>query len=447
VIFKIKTTGNAKPIGEKIIKLTIFAPMTILIKQAKIISPDSPHHGKVRDVLVQKGKITQIAKQISTSKAEVWQHNNAHLSSGFADIGTQIGDPGFEHKEDLHSAAKAAFAGGYTTLVCKPNTQPVISTKSEVLYIRNQADSPVDFYPIGAVSKDCKGKEITEMYDMRQAGAVAFSDGCNSLNDSGLMMRSLLYVKPFDGIIINQALDPHLSHGGHLHEGAVSTSLGMKGIPALAEELMLQRDLYLLEYTDSRLHVANVSCANSVSLIRQAKKRGLRVTASVNPMNFAFDDTSLTTFDSNLKVMPPLRENNDIKALKKGLKDGTIDFICTNHTPEDEEGKKLEFVYARPGVIALETTFAVSRTHLNKIIDIEELIQKIAIEPRRIFGLNIPVIAEGETANICLFDPDKTWTFTEKNIYSKSKNTPFVGHELIGKILATMNKSQVWKAF
>ncbi len=420
--------------------------MTVLIKQARIISLDSPHNGKVRDVLIQQGKITKIAKRITNAKADIWQLENAYLSPAFMDIGTQVGDPGFEHKEDLQSAARAAMAGGYTAIACTPNTQPVIDTKSEVLYIKNQADSPVDFHPIAAVSKGCKGKDITEMYDMQCAGAIAFSDGHNALNDSGLMMRSLLYIKPFDGIIINQPLDPHLAHSGHVHEGATSTSLGMKGIPSLAEELMLQRDLYLLEYTDSRLHVANVSCANSVQLIRQAKKRGLRVTASVNPMNFTFDDTTLINFDTHLKVMPPLRENDDIKALKKGLKDGTIDFICTNHTPEDEEGKKLEFVYAKPGVIGLETTFAVSRSHLTGI-NIETLIQKLAIEPRRIFGLDIPVIAEGESANCCLFDPDKKWIFDKKDIYSKSKNTPFIGHQLTGKIWATMNKGQIWKAF
>lgn len=420
--------------------------MTILIKQARIISPDSPHNGKVRDVLVQQGKIAKIAKRITDAKADIWTVENACLAPAFMDIGTQVGDPGFEHKEDLQSAARAAMVGGYTAIACTPNTQPVIDTKSEVLYIKNQADSAVDFYPIAAVSKSCKGKDITEMYDMQRAGAIAFSDGHNSLNDSGLMMRSLLYVKPFDGIIINQPLDPNLAHGGHVHEGATSTSLGMKGIPALAEELMLQRDLYLLEYTNSRLHVANVSCANSVQLIRQAKQRGLRVTASVNPMNFAFDDTTLTNFETHFKVMPPLRENDDIKALKKGLKDGTIDFICTNHTPEDEEGKKLEFVYAKPGVIGLETTFAVSRSHLTGM-DIDMLIRKLAIEPRRIFGLEIPVIAEGETANYCLFDPDKKWIFAEKDIYSKSKNTPFIGHELTGKIWATINNGQVWKGF
>jgi len=418
--------------------------MATLIKQARIISPDSPHNGKVKDILIHDAKITKIANRIKDDKATVWQVDNAHVAPGFMDVGTQVGDPGFEHKEDLQSAARAAAAGGYTVLACTPNTHPVIDKKSEVLYIRNQG-SLVDFYPIGAVSTGCEGKEITEMYDMREAGAIAFSDGHKSLNDSGLMMRSLLYVKPFDGIIINQALDPQLARGGQVHEGAVSTSLGMKGIPALAEELMLQRDLYLLEYTKSRLHVSNVSCARSVDLIRAAKKRGLRVTASVNPMNFTFDDTAVMSFNTYMKVMPPLREKSDIKALKKGLKDGTIDFIGSNHTPEDEEGKKLEFVYARAGVIALETTFAVSRTQLSKTIDLEELINKLAITPRRIFGLEIPKIAEGEAANLCLFDPDKNWTFSKKNIYSKSKNTPFIGQKLQGKILATINNGKIFR--
>ena len=418
--------------------------MATLIRQVRIISPDSPHNGKVKDILIHNGKIAQIANRIKDDKATVWQVDNAHVSPGFMDVGTQVGDPGFEHKEDLQSVARAAAAGGYTAVACTPNTHPVIDKKSEILYIRRQRGL-VDFYPIGAVSAGCEGKEITEIYDMREAGAIAFSDGHKPLNDSGLMMRSLLYVKPFGGVIINQPLDAQLAHNGHLHEGKISTLLGMKGIPALAEELMLQRDLYLLEYTDSRLHVANVSCARSVNLIRQAKKRDLGVTASVNPMNLAFDHSDLTGFDTNMKVMPPLREKADIKALRKGLKDGTIDFISSNHTPEDEEGKKLEFVYARAGVIGLETTFAVSRSQLIKTLDIEELIDKLAIAPRRVFGLEIPKIAEGEPANLCLFDPDKNWTFTEKNIYSKSKNTPFIGHELQGKIWATFNNGKVFR--
>ena len=413
--------------------------MATLIRQARIISPDSPHNGKVKDILIGDGKILQIANRIKDDTAKILKADNAHVSPGFIDIGTQVGDPGFEHKEDVQSAAKAAMAGGYTAIVCTPNTHPVIDNKSQVLYIRKQ-ESLVDFYPIGAVSEKCKGKEITEMYDMREAGAVAFSDGYKSLNDSGLMMRSLLYVKPFDGVIINQPLDAQLAHNGHLHEGKISTLLGMKGIPALAEELMLRRDLYLLEYTNSRLHVSNVSCARSVEMIRQAKKQGLRVTASVNPMNLVFDDSDLTSFDTNMKVMPPLREKSDIKALKKGLKDGTIDFICSNHSPQDEEAKKLEFVYAQNGVIGLETTFAVCCTHLKKVLDIEELIEKLAIAPRRIFGLKIPKIEAGEAANLCLFDPDKNWTFTEKDIHSKSKNTPFIGHDLQGKVLAVFRR-------
>ncbi len=420
----------------------------ILLKQVKIIDPNSPHNGKVVDVLIQRGKIVKISKRITNKKAESWKLDNAYLSPGFMDIGTQVGDPGFEHKEDLSSATAAAAAGGFTAIACTPNTHPVVDAKAEVLYIRNYAqDSLVDLYPIGAVSKDCKGKEITEIYDMQKAGAVAFSDGHHSIDNSGLMMRSLLYVKPFNGVIINQPLDPDTSHGGEMHEGAVSTSLGMKGIPALAEELMLQRDLYLLEYTNSRLHVANVSCSNSVHLIRQAKKNGLQVTASVNPMNFIFDDTALTGFDTHLKVMPPLREKEDIKALKKGLKDGTIDSICSNHTPEDEEGKKLEFVYAKPGVIALETTLATCRTYLEKTLTIEELVIKLAIAPRQLLGLDMPVIAEGNEANLCLFNPDKEWILCEKDLHSKSRNTPFMGKQLKGKVLATFNNGKASKQF
>ncbi len=416
----------------------------ILLKQVKVIDTNSSYHNKTVDVLIQRGKIAKIAKRITEKKADIWAFDGAHLSPGFADIGTQIGDPGFEHKEDLQTAANAAAAGGFTALACTPNTHPVIDSKSEVLYVKNHfANSLVDFHPIGAVSKSCEGKEITEMYDMRKAGAVAFSDGQHPIEHSGMMMRSLLYVKPFNGVIINQPLDHDTALGGEMHEGAVSTSLGMKGIPALAEELMLQRDLYLLEYTDSRLHVANISSANSVVLLREAKKRGLKVTASVNPMNFVFDDTALTDFDTNLKVMPPIREKSDIKAIKRGLKDGTIDCICTHHIPEDEEGKKLEFVYARPGVIGLETTFSACCTYLD--LDLSAIIDMLAVRPRQILGLEVPSIAEGKPACLCLYDPAKEWVFTEKNIQSKSKNTPFIDKEFKGRVLATLNNGEIWK--
>ena len=239
------------------------------------------------------------------------------------DVGTQVGDPGFEHREDLRTASKAAAAGGFTAIVPHPNTMPTIHSKSEVNYLKNKTEGDlVDFFPIGAISRDCEGKDITEMYDMHESGAVAFSDGQKTLQNSGLMMRALQYVKAFDGLVMNHPSDKALSQEGQMHEGKVSTSLGMKGIPSIAEELMVQRDLYLAEYTESRLHLFNISSERSVELLKNAKAKGIDVTASVPVLNLIYDETAIAEFDVNYKVLPPLREKSDIKALKRGIKNG-----------------------------------------------------------------------------------------------------------------------------
>ncbi|TAK43452.1 MAG: dihydroorotase, partial [Saprospiraceae bacterium] len=285
-------------------------------------------------------------------------------------------------------------------------------------------------------------KDITEMYDMNAAGAVAFSDGKNTMRDSGLMMRALLYVQPFGGVILNHPLDEDIAHGGQMHEGVMSTSLGLHGIPGISEELMVQRDIFLAGYTGSRLHLLNISTAGSVRLIKAAKAKGLDVTASVAAMNLACDDSHLFDFDSNFKVMPPLRGKDDLKALHKGLKDGTIDCITSNHTPLDTEAKNLEFPYAAFGAIGLETAFALSNTYLKGVLSTEQLVEKLAIAPRRILGMEVPEIAEGAAADLTVFDPEREWTFTEKDIFSKSKNTPFIGWTFKGKALAIIRKNQ-----
>jgi dihydroorotase len=282
------------------------------------------------------------------------------------------------------------------------------------------------------------------MLDMHHAGAIAFSDGKKPIQDGGLILRGMQYAKIFDGIIFNFPFDKTVSPHGQMHEGLTSTSLGLPGIPALAEELMVQRDLQLLEYAQSRLHFHNISTARSVEWIRQAKKQGLKVTASVAAMNLCFSDESLTGFDTNMKVMPPLRGKTDIEALIKGLKDGVIDFISSNHTPIDTEGKDLEFPYAEPGAIGLETAFSLTDTYLHKKLTIDQLIELWAIKPRKVLGLEIPKIEEGSQANLTLFSPNDEWTFTEKHIVSKSNNTPLKGHILRGRVEGVVNKGQYW---
>lgn len=421
------------------------ATMQLLIKNAKIVHPASPLDGKIVDLLIVDGKFTAISTGLSAVGAQLVDAKGACVSPGWLDIGTLIGDPGLEHREDFTSASAAAMAGGYTGLACLPNTLPTLHSKSEIQYVASHsAKGLVDFLPVGAVTNECKGKDITEMYDMRAAGAVAFSDGKKPLQDSGLMMRALQYVQPFDGVVLNSPLDKSVAPGWQVHEGTMSTSLGLKGMPSLAEELMLRRDIYLTEYTGSRLHVLNISTAGAVQLVREAKAKGLHITASVAAMNLACDDHVLHDFDPNFKVMPPVREQADFEALREGLADGTIDCITSNHTPLDEEAKNLEFPFADFGAIGLETAFGLSWMHLHNTLNISQLVEKMTVSPRRLLQLPVPAFEPGALANLTIFDPDLVWTFKQSDIFSKSKNTPFVGWHLKGKVLGVVNKNRAW---
>jgi dihydroorotase len=323
-----------------------------------------------------------------------------------------------------------------------PGTQPPIHTKAEIEYVKNKtAGNLVDVFPVGAITHHTEGKELSEMYDMYTAGAIAFSDDKKPVSDAGLLMRALLYAKNFKGLILAHCDEKTVSLNGQMNEGKTSTGLGLKGIPALAEEIMIARNLFLCEYTGGKIHFQSVSTAASVDLIRQAKKKGLKVTASVNAHHLALDDSALDDFDTNCKVNPPLRTKPDMDALKKGLADGTIDTITSDHSPEDEENKKVEFDYAAFGMIGLETSFALANTYSN--LKLNDLIKKFTASSREILGLAIPKIKEKEKANLTLFLPNKEWKFEEKNILSKSKNTPFIGQKLKGKIIGTVNNGKI----
>lgn len=422
--------------------------MDILIKSAKIADPNSSHNGKVVDILIKNGKIAEIAKKIEAKgKIKEYSAKNLHVSPGWFDMHVHFRDPGFEHKEDIITGAAAAAFGGFTGVACMPDTNPPIHTKSEIEYVENKAkDLPVDVYPIGAVSHNLEGKDLAEMYDMKTEGAVAFSDSKKSIANAQLKSLALLYTKGFDGLVMSYADEEKISNGGKMNEGEVSTTLGLKGIPALAEELHVARNLFLAEYHDAKIHLSLVSTAKSVDLIRQAKKKGLKVTAEVTAHHLALDDSKLEGFDSFFKVKPPLRTKKDIAALIKGLKDGTIDAICSDHSPEEEETKTVEFDQAAFGIIGLETAYAVVNTHLTGKLTEEELVQKMAINPRNILQLEVPSLKEGSVANLTIFDPSKEWTFTEKDIRSKSKNTPFIGSKFKGKALAIYNKGKFIEA-
>lgn len=413
----------------------------LLIKKARII--DGNRSGKTQDILIRNGRIAEIGAGIKAPEgAGVWSSPELCVSPGWFDVGVQVCDPGEEHREDLGTALAAAAAGGFTAIACFPNTHPALHGKSEILYAKNKAKSlsaAVELYPIGAVSQDCAGKDMAELMDMNAAGAIAFSDGNRSIDDAGLLLRALQYAQAFDGLVFNKPHQKSVAAGGQIHEGLVSTSLGMKGIPALAEELMVQRDLRLLEYTGGRIHLHLISTAKSVALVRAAKKQGLQVTCSAAVVNLCFTDEKMSGFNSNWKVLPPLRSKADVKALHQGLKDGTIDFICSNHTPWHEEAKNLEFPYAEFGMSGLETAFSLCTSCFGKHLDLDMLVEKLALGPRRVLGIPVPEIKPGAPANLVAFDPSATWHYTEQQARSRSKNSPFLGQKLTGKVIGVVH--------
>jgi dihydroorotase len=417
--------------------------MLLLLKDVRIV--EGKKESRPQDILIRGGLLEAIGENLPAPKgAEIWELPNAYVSPGWLDVGVHACDPGYEHREDLHTAARAAAAGGFTAVACFPNTNPAIHSKPEILYVKNKtAQSAVTFHPIGAVSQGCEGKDLAELFDMHSAGAIAFSDGRKAVQDAGLLLRAMQYAKAFNGLIINEPHHKTIAAGGQMHEGVASTSLGLKGIPALAEEVMVQRDLSLLGYAESRLHIHLLSTAKSVALVRTAKKAGLPVTASVAVANLCFTDEKLADFDSNWKLLPPLRAQSDADALLEGLADGTIDFICSNHTPWDEEAKNLEFPYAEFGMIGLETAFALCRTFLSKELSVNDLVEKMALAPRRVLGISMPEIKVGARAELTVFDPDAEWVFGENDIRSKSRNTPFIGHAFKGKVLGIINNGQI----
>jgi dihydroorotase len=419
--------------------------MNILIKSAHIIDPGSSHHGKTVDVLIENGIIRSIRSKISTDKqVKVIEAEGLHISTGWVDMQVNFCDPGFEHKEDIESGIRSAAAGGYTAVALVSSTNPTIHSKAEVLYVKNKTqDAIVDVHPVGTLSYKQEGQDISEMYDMHMAGAVAFSDDKKAISNAGLLMRALLYSKNFGGLIITHCDEKSISNEGKINEGITSTMLGLKGIPALAEELMVNRNIFLAEYTESPLHIANISTYKSVELIRQAKAKGLNITASVNAYNIALDDTELEGFDSNYKVNPPLRTKLDIDALRKGISDGTIDVISCDHRPQDIESKDVEFDYASNGIIGLESAFGLINSNKGRL-KLETIITSITSNPRTILKLTPVSITEGEPANITLFNPDQEWVFEKKHIQSKSVNTPFIGTKFKGKVLGVINKKQLY---
>lgn len=417
---------------------------TILITSATLVSAGHPLHMTSVDVLVKNGKIEQVGKKVKAEgKFEEIDGNGSYLSIGFFDLNVNFGEPGYETKEDIQTGTAASAAGGFTGVAVHPNTNPPIHSRSEVALIVNSAKGNlVDVFPIGALSKKREGNELAELYDMKITGAVAFTDGTRSVQQAGLMGRALLYAKGFDGLILSFAQDESIAGDNKMNEGEVSTYLGMKGIPNLAESIMISRDLFLAEYNESRIHFSAISTEESVDLIKKAKAKGIKVTCDVAAHNLLFTDEDVKSFDSHYKVSPPLRTKKDVKALLKGLKDGVIDAIVSQHTPQEIEFKDVEFQIAKDGIIAAQTALPML---LKAGLSVEQIVEKLAVNPRSILNLPIPKIEVGTEANLVLFSTDKKWTLDAKSNKSKSSNSPWFGQEVTGKVLAVLNNNQVIK--
>lgn len=414
--------------------------MKVLLKQAHILDSNSPYHGQKKDILVCDGVILQISDNISGQADELIVNDNLHVSAGWMDIFTDFTDPGHEHRETIFSGSAAAAAGGFTDVMLIPNTNPVIGTKAQVTYLKAKtAGLPVTVHPIATVTKNAEGKELSEMYDLHATGAIAFSDGINPVQSPGVLLKALQYIKAVDATIIQVPEDKSISKGGLMHEGIVSTQLGLPGKPAISEELMIARDIELVKYTGSRLHITGISTAKSISLVKQARKEGLHITCSVTPYHCFFCDEDLAGYNSNLKVNPPLRTRNDMMAMRNAVADHTIDCIASHHLPMHWDDKNCEFEYAIPGMAGLETVFGVMNSLTENTY---RLVEQLTVKPRKIFGLPVPVIKEGEPACLTMFDPVKTYTFEESMIRSSSRNYAFTGKTLRGKVIGIINNGK-----
>jgi dihydroorotase len=410
--------------------------MKYLVKEAVIVHSGSPYHLQKKDILISDGVIQRIADNIEEDSAEIISGNRLHCCIGLFDIGTHGGEPGFEHRETVDTLTQAAKAGGFSGLAVFPNLKPTTQTKADVTFLKNHAHrNDVEIYPIAALSHDLKGQDITEYYDLSAAGVLAISDGLQSVQDTGLLGRALQYANTAGLKVIHHPDDSFLSHVGEMHEGIMSTSLGMKGVPDVAELQMLQRDVLVLDYNGGQIIEHAISSARSIEVIESAKMQNQNVKATVPYMNLLFTDNDLSDFDSNLKVLPVLRSDTDRKALINAVKSGTIDVIVSNHKPLDEEAKNLEFTYAKPGATGLETCFPALIDQLSDSVGLETIVEKLAINPRKMLGLPIPEIRESAPVNLCLFDLDAPWIYDHKTCHSSSTNNPFWGKGFKSRVI------------
>lgn len=416
--------------------------MKILLKSTKIVDPQSDFGEQRKNILIEDGVIKSVSNE--TFKADIVIENKC-VSIGWFDLRSFIGDPGFEFKEDFTTGFNAAVAGGFSDIVLLPNSNPVVQSKGAIEYIKNRSKGSIlNVYPTGAVSIDTTGEQLCELHDMQSAGAIGFTDGIEPIWHSSVLLKALQYVQNFEGIIFEQPRDKYLSKGGVVNEGLESVKVGLKGLPALAESIAITKALDILRYTGGKIHFSCISTAAGVKLIRNAKKEGLLVTSDVASYQLVLTDKDAMGFDANFKVMPPLRTEKENKELIKGIKDGTIDCIVSNHIPQDADGKNVEFDQAEFGMINYETSFSHLFTALQSSLSLTQMIELISTKPRKVLKLPIPKIKKGEQACLTVFDPELKWTPSRVTLKSKSLNSPFLNKELTGRAVAVINKNQIY---
>jgi dihydroorotase len=412
----------------------------LLIAGGRIIDPEQGID-KVADLLIQDGRVSAIGSGLSTSDAEIFEARGLTISPGFIDLHVHLREPGEEYKETIQSGAAAAVAGGFTSICAMPNTDPVNDNASVTRYIVDKAREAAlaRVYPIGAITRGSAGVELAEMAEMKEAGAVAVSDDGRPVMNSQVMRHAMEYARDHGLVVVDHCQDLDLAAGGAMHEGRYSTLLGLKGMNRAAEETQVARDIMLAGVTGARVHIAHISTAGSVELVRRAKQEGLSVTCEVTPHHLALTDAAVVGFDTNTKMSPPLRSEEDRAALIEGVRDGTIDAIATDHAPHHMDEKMLEYDHAPFGVIGLETVLGVVLTTLyhSGLVELSRIVEMLTARPARAFSLPGGNLSVGSDADVTVFDPSLEWTVDPRQFKSKSRNTPFAGWPLRGGVVAT----------
>jgi dihydroorotase len=423
--------------------------MHYLLKNGRLIDPVTRRDQEI-DIHIVDGKIVRMAKGLAVPEAQVIELTGKVVAPGFIDMHVHLREPGFEYKETILTGCTAAAAGGFTAVCCMPNTNPPIDDESVVRLIKERArmamNGLVDVYPVAAVTKDRKGDHLAPLAELAAAGAVAFSDDGDPVHDAEIMRRALEYASMYNRPVIQHAQDVPMTRGGAMNEGYTATRLGIPGMPPVAEDSVLARDIQIAKYTGARYHLAHMSTAGAAAMVRAAKAEGLNVTCEVTPHHFSLTDEAVSGFDTNTKMNPPLRTREDVDALKKGLRDGTIDVIATDHAPHSFDEKQVEFQSAPFGIVGLETALGLVVTELVNagVLTLSQMIEKMSTNPRRIVNLPEIHIAEGEPANLSIFDPAAEWIVDIQAFKSKSKNSPFGGKKLTGRPIGVMNNGEAY---